>query len=83
MSPLRKVSFTAIWVALGAVLVSVLLLEVAWRHTNNKVESNQRQVDKSWCRFLETLDYPRETVAGKRFTDALLDLERERGCHGS
>ena len=83
MTPSRKVPLTAIALALIAILVAGLFLAIAWQHANNRITSTQHKVDESWCRFLQKVDYPRTTAAGRRFADALKELEQERHCHGS
>jgi len=83
MSLYRKISPSAAAIGMVAVLVSGGFLAVEWQHTNSRVTSNQRKVDESWCRFLEKVDYPRTTAAGRRYAAALKELEQERHCHGS
>lgn len=79
----RDAALTAIALALIAILLGGVFFSLAWIHTNNRITSNQHKVDKRWCTLLDQITYPRATAAGRKFTDALTQLEREFGCHVS
>lgn len=83
VTPSRKIPLTAIALALIAILVAGLFLAIAWQHANDRITANQHRSDQRWCTLLNQIDFPRDTAAGRKFTTALSELEREFGCHGA